>query len=346
MDETGLVGELAKLLGLSVRYLDVAPAPVLPAALDYVADWRAPLPSPNLHFNRVLARMAREDGVDVVLDGEGGDELFALAPFFLADLVRRGRVRQAYALTRRIPGFEGEPTWQQRRSVLVSYAVKGGLPPAARALARVLRPAEGRSARWLSEKSVRLLVDLDERWAWKRESEGPLWWRARVDDLFAQRNRVGVHDVLRRVRGAGLAAAHPLLDDLDLVEFVLRLPPRMLFDATFDRPLLRESVAGLIPDSIRLRSRKSYFDEVFVRSIEKDSQPIQTLLRAPDAMVGAHARLDVVRDFILDAPSDQRNSAWAWVLWRLVAAEVWLQGLEDTEAPRRLAEILYPGVAA
>ena len=42
---------------------------------------------------------------------------------------------------------------------------------------------------------------------------------------------------------------HPLLHDLQLIETVLRLPPRAQFDAIRDRPLLREALNGLIPEA-------------------------------------------------------------------------------------------------
>jgi hypothetical protein len=215
------------------------------------------------------------------------------------------------------------------------FGLKGAAPPSAHALMRRFRGASHYAPAWLTDEAAALEHSTRDPWAWKRV-DAPLWWAERADELTAQRERLGAHDLLRRRnRSFGLEGAHPLLDDLDLVELALALPPELSFDPTLDRPLLRASMDGTLPDSVRLRPRKSTFDALFVRTLGETDRPhLGRLLTAPDAEVRAYVRTDLVRERLLDAPRERRGGAWAWALWRLATAECWLRAQADADFPR------------
>jgi asparagine synthetase B (glutamine-hydrolysing) len=79
-DESALIEQTTRLLGLESRTLAVRPTGVLAAAAEHARRWRLPAASPTLSFQAALLELVLEDGVDTVLDGEGGDELFGVAP--------------------------------------------------------------------------------------------------------------------------------------------------------------------------------------------------------------------------------------------------------------------------
>jgi hypothetical protein len=216
------------------------------------------------------------------------------------------------------------------------FGLKGAAPHVVHALTRRVRGASHYAPAWLTKESAALESWTRDPWAWKRV-DAPLWWAERADELTAQRERLGAHDVLRRRNNAfGLEGAHPLLDDLDLVELVLALPPALSFDPSLDRPLLRASMEGALPESVRLRPRKSTFDALFVQTLDTTDRPhVTRLLTAPDAEVRSYVRADVVGERLLAAPLERRGGAWAWALWRLATAECWLRGQADPEFPRR-----------
>lgn len=341
MDESGLVLELSERLGLSVDVVRVRTTSLLTSALQYLDAWHVPCPSPNVHFMSRLAALAGEQGAAVVFDGEGGDELFALAPFYIADLVRTGRMIRATGFARRLPGVGASLSGRQIRRLLWSYGVKGAAPLGMHRRVRRRRRPELRAPAWLNEGSAKALANVDEEWSWKGRSEGPLWWRSRVDDLVIRRQRIGATDHLRRASSPGTLDAHPLLDDLELVELALRLPPPASFDPDYDRPLLRRAVKGLLPDSIRLRKDKTYFDSLFRDCLEgPDRHAVERFLGAPDARVNAYVRPDVVRSRFLEAPPDRRDGWWAWGTWRLLMLEMWLRSLEDSRFPTLALEQL------
>jgi asparagine synthetase B (glutamine-hydrolysing) len=171
-------------------------------------------------------------------------------------------------------------------------------------------------------------------WDWKR-LPGPLWWRYLADALTAQRERFGVHDFLRRKAAlAGVEGGHPFLDDGPLVDLALRLPPESAFDRDLDRPLLREAMAGIVPDPIRLRPDKSVFNSVFARALDgPDRAPIRRLLADPNAEVNAYVRPERVREHLLDRPPGRTGMRWAWPLWRLAMIECWLRAQANPSFP-------------
>ena len=74
-----------------------------------------------------LLAEAAADGVTTVLDGQGGDELFAVSGFLIADRVAHGRLLSSLRLTRRLPGARGRSDRQLIEAW--RYYVQGGLAP-------------------------------------------------------------------------------------------------------------------------------------------------------------------------------------------------------------------------
>ena len=343
IDESGLVAAVAGSLGVASRTFAVGAGSMVAPGIEYLRRWGVPSVSPNLFVHRPLLEAAREDGVDVLLDGQGGDELFDCAAYLLADRVRKGRFASAAELARRVPGVGDAPSGPVVRRLLREYAFKGALPPGVHAAARRLRP-ERYAPSWLTPEGARLAVETDPVWEWKR-LEGPRWWAHLADAVTAQRERLGAHDFLRR-KGAlgGIEGGHPLLEDLDLVRLVLGLPPELSFDARLDRPLLRAAMAGLVPDAVRLRREKSYFNALFESCLDGvDAALVRSLLDASDAEVRAYTRPEVVRALLLEPPAERRPRGWGWALWRLVGTECWLRAERD---PGFLDRVLEPAASA
>ncbi|MGH2997622.1 MAG: asparagine synthase-related protein, partial [Gaiellaceae bacterium] len=293
---------------------------------------------PTLVFNVPLLQLAARDGVTVMLDGEGGDELFGCSPYLVADLLRRGRRRRALELVRRHPDAGPAPSPRLVQWLVREYGVKGAVPYAVHRAARVLRPAGHYAPDWLTPASAKLYVEGRGEWMWKRAA-GPRWWAYLSDVLTVGRECAGTHDFLRRrAQLAGLESRHPWLDELDLVELVLRLPPHLAFDAGLNRPFVRRALAGLVPDAIRLRADKSDFSPLLIGAIASyDRGLVNELLGGRHVEVRAYTRRDALDALLARAPVRQ-NITWAWQVWRLATTECWLRAQSDPELPRRLLE--------
>ena len=105
-DERELIEATARHTRLSLQPIAFDPAgSMLAPALAHIARWQLPPATPNLFLWQPLMARARELGVDVMLDGEGGDELFGLPAYLIADMLRAGRPHTAWSLAGRIPGM-------------------------------------------------------------------------------------------------------------------------------------------------------------------------------------------------------------------------------------------------
>lgn len=301
-------------------------------ALEWLDAWGEPLAAPGLLIERPLLERARDDGIRAVLDGQGGDELFGLSPYLLADRLRRGRLRAAWRLTARFPDVAAAPAPWKSRAIMRAYGVGGALPwRAHRALLR-LRGHRREDLGWLAPHARALIDDTQARLSWKRDFAGPRWWAFLAHLLTEGRTLDAMPEMQhRRALLVGLEARSPLLD-LELVELMLRIPPELSFEGPLDRPRLRAAMAGRLPDAVRLRTHKSSYAAFMHRSLLRFDLPIfRSLLCDPRAEILRWVRADAIHR-LLERPPDVGEPGWhTWgpQAWSMASAECWLRHQAD-----------------
>jgi asparagine synthase (glutamine-hydrolysing) len=331
-DHCGLVGVERRFLG----------GGALAAAVEFVLVHELPSASPNGFLWRPLLRRAAADGVTVMLDGEGGDEMFGCAPMLIADRLRRIRLRQAVALARRIPGMGDEPPVRWVRRALVAYGVRGALPPR---LHDALRRARSRrdAGDWLRPELRRAHDECYDRWAFKRR-RGPRWRESLVDLVVNVSDALGAHDHFRReAELSGLELRHPFRDP-QLLDTALAIEPSLHFDPYHDRPVARRAMAGLLPDPVRLSERKPHFNAVLADALAIDAAPVRELLGDPRAEVRAYVRPAVLDDRLAAYPTRLAPRDLLTV-WRAVGLECWLRVLAGQEEALRTLGAVRPAPA-
>jgi asparagine synthase (glutamine-hydrolysing) len=325
VDERPLIEAVAAELQLESTLEPFSGGPFLPAAAAFIDEWRVPPASPTLAIQLPLLQTAAAAGTTTLLDGQGGDELFGTPVYLLADELRHGRLRSALALARRLPGVPESARGTVARRAFREFGLKGAVPYAAHRLAGHGRRVERRAPPWFTRSAAAAYRDARSTFEWKRAA-GPRWWAGLLDSVTVQRERSGAHEYLRRRNAlAGIVGAHPLLHDVELIEVVLGLPPRLAFDPVFDRPLLRSALPN-VPAAIRARTAKAFFTPLFLEAVDlHDATAIRTLIEADDAMIRAFVQPELVREHLLDAPAGRRGEERAWALWRTAVAELWLR---------------------
>jgi asparagine synthase (glutamine-hydrolysing) len=221
---------------------------IRPGAEDFWADadrfvWveEEPFHSPNLHTNHRLRRQIRDDGRGVVITGAAGDEVLAgyatdyLRPY-LAALLRQGRLGR----------FAREATHNSEVGPLSAMVML----------------AQAQAARLGIGK-----VDRSRHWHWLRQLTGanarPFIETGTFDAVYAgnlaQRK---MNYWLRSGNKANFSipieSRSPFLDP-SLVDFCAALPPEYLISGGWQKFILREAMAGLLPDDVRLRRVKMGF---------------------------------------------------------------------------------------
>jgi asparagine synthase (glutamine-hydrolysing) len=297
---------------------------MLSAALDHMARWRVPPATPNLFLWQPVLARAREVGVDLMLDGEGGDELFGLAPYLIADRLRAGRLLAAWSLSSRVPGMDRQPGRRVRARVLRHYGLAPLVPSFIQRRRERARIASSDSI--VPPADARALFDLDVAQR-QHLHDGPLWWRFQAKSLIDDRDDfdMGAH-FRRESMDAGIDIRHPLLQDLQLIETALRIPPQAQFDPARDRPLLREGLRTLIPESVRKRHEKSHFTPLVLAGIRTDEPDLIEPLRRADAPVRAYVAAANLERKLAVAPDD-RPMLMAGPLWQVAIANRWLSSL-------------------
>jgi asparagine synthase (glutamine-hydrolysing) len=339
-DESELIDATTRGLRMPSTRMVVRASSVLAGALDYLARWQLPPTTPNMYFWTPLMQEAAAAGIDVMLDGEGGDETFFLSPYLLADRLRRGRLLSAWRLSGGWTRPAAEDSATLRRMRLEHYGIKGAVPPLAHTISRrVRRPLPRYVPGWIRPDVAEMWLTTEQSaFEWKR-LPGPRWWAWLVWAITQSVGPALVYEhAQRRTGGAGIDARHPLVD-VDVVELMLRMPPELSFEPV-NRPLLRDAVSGVLPEPVRTRPAKSTFDESFHAGlIGFDLQVARRLLGDGHAAVAEYVDVPRAVEELLDevpAPGVARMG-WGWRLWRLLTCECWLRTLDDREFPERLA---------
>ncbi len=332
-DERELIEATARQTGLALEQVAFdGPAAVLAPARRHIERWRLPPGSPNLFVWEPVAALARSRGVGAMLDGEGGDELFGLAPFLIADALRRGRLREAWSLAGAIPGVGEHPDPRLRLRALRLFGL-GGLVPARVRQRRRRRAVTRAQGSLLTRQSLLALCDLDREAAGDR-LDGPLWWRSLAADLSGGGEAFDVSGHLRRAAvDGGIDGRHPFLFDRDLVEAILTTPPRLQFDPVRDRALLRDALRGHIPEQVRRRYAKSHFTPLLVAALDgAEGEALATALARPEAPIRAFLQAEPL-DRLLARRGTGMGGGAALQLWRVAVADAWLRALEGDYHP-------------
>lgn len=300
----------------------------LAAAARFIDRWALPPVSPNWFVWESLVERAARERVDVLLDGEGGDELFGCSPAFLADLLRQGRFAALLSTSRAIPGMGAHPPPRWLLRAVRDYGIRGALPARVHGLARRIRGTARKEPSWIAASTRRLLADAERRYEWK-ELSGPRWWAGLVHALVDGPDALGAADQLHREsRMGGVSFVHPWRD-LDLIEHVVAQPPELGFDPDLDRPLARAAMKGALPEAARLNTRKPYFNVLLRDALTGvDRRNVENLILDPPPELAPHLDLAQVRRLLGDSGGPGRILD----LWQLATAAAWVRGLADPSA--------------
>jgi asparagine synthase (glutamine-hydrolysing) len=335
-DERELIEASARHIGLRLTQIALRgrPSALLPS-LAHMQRWGVVPATPNLFIWEPVMEQARSLGVDRMIDGEGGDEMFALAPYLIADMLRRGRPLAAWSLTAIVPGIGHNPDPRLRAAVMRRFGL-GPLLPA--------RVREYRRRRWATRMESSLLKRGDalalaqrEEVSMGRALQGPTWWRMLAQQLAYGREGLDVPGHMRRhAIDEQIDSAHPFLYDVKLLEVALSTPPHLQFDPVRDRPLLRDALGGLIPEQIRARGNKADFTPLVLAGVNAESEAVIKRLQSRNAPIRAFTSTDA-----LDRLLERREPGWhlreAGLVWRVCMVDTWLRACERPEYPGELA---------
>jgi asparagine synthase (glutamine-hydrolysing) len=268
---------------------------------------------------------AREAGVKVLLDGQGGDEVFGgYAKFryaYLATLLRSGRLGR---VVREI----GATLLQGDRYVL---DIRGGyryLPTCVRNFLRLDSVLKGAlRANWDEVLSARSTPA--SRW-WQNtssarngESPGTPLQRIQMDDILVDTLPQLLRMEDRFSMAFSLEARVPLLDH-KLVEYGLSLPDHLKVNNGWSKFAVRQAMRGLLPEQVRLRKSKLGFPVPLRRWLARDLRVQILRLLEDDLHCSRFVDTAAVRRWYKSA-SRTANSESLLGLFRVLSLEMWMR---------------------
>ena len=325
LDEAALAARTARRLGLEHRVLPLTVSP-RDELERLVRHFDQPFADPSAIPSLAVARLAREH-VKVVLNGDGGDEVFGGYRRYLA--ARRADLLHGVlppaaalaALARWLAPAAGSPARRSARGFASRFLRGLALPPGAAYLA------------WTTD----MLLEPDKRPAWLA---GPV--RPTEEAVAALLPRQGGH--LARMRAgdrainlpsdllvkmdmatmaASLEARSPLLDHR-LAEHVARLPAGYLIRRGRLKALLRDAYAGELPPEV-LHGPKRGFEIPLERWLREDlREVVLDTVGSPTARVRSYLAGGLVDGILGGRAFPDRNRGY--LIYALLVLELWLRG--------------------
>jgi asparagine synthase (glutamine-hydrolysing) len=270
-------------------------------------------------------RAAREAGVKVLIDGQGGDEVFGgYAKFRYAYLASLLRSQRFGAAAREIAGM----LRQGDRYVLDIRNGYRYLPPSIRRALGVDSALQG-----IVTGDWKATVTGDStpasRW-WRRalqRANGTGWTllqQIQLDDITLDTLPQLLRMEDRSSMAFSLEARVPMLDH-EVVEFGLSLPDHLKVNSGWSKFAVRQAMAHVVPDTVRLRTTKLGFaapDRAWLTHALRDRI---TELLGGDLRSNRYIDVSALRRWYCSSTGRHANTEAMLGLFRTLSLEMWMR---------------------
>ena len=289
---------------------------------DVIWHQEEPFGSTSVYAQWNVMRLARENRVPVLLDGQGADEMLAgyhtYFNAYLAQLLYAGRLREYRREFNSIRRMTQNPVFSALSFLLPLY---NALPNAVRArlLAGVIKGSilnvqntglinNAFLTKYGVEEQSKLETNLQTA-LWKSEVEYGLKELLRYED--------------RNSMAFSVETRTPFVD-YRLVEFAFSLPACYKIHDGWTKYILRISTEGLLPDKIRWRKDKLGFPTPEVAWMLQNGDRVRAIFAASDFRASAYIdNVRILRDFDSLLSTGSANG-WS-PLWKPLNLELWLR---------------------
>ncbi|MGQ0801879.1 MAG: asparagine synthetase B family protein [Pseudomarimonas sp.] len=300
-DEGQYLAALRGVGGMQLRDLDVSASSPLVAFSELLPALDEPVLLQNLHLWTTVYKAAQGDGVRVVLDGHDGDS--ALGRSASGDAALRAGLQAK-------PGL-GLRVLDQLRGLRQRLRAK---PPAVTVL-DLLAPefahatqAKERMAAAVARRSVAADGDIRDRHIWQLSKGYSGYATERLSSVAAH---------------FGIDPRHPFYD-VRLLSWCVGLPPRLKERDGYSRWVLREQMAGVLPDALRWRAGKTSLSAQFHRAFAgADADLVNALLKQAGGPLAAYVDLAKARA-VWERYQRQPRNQDSTPLWAIATLGLWL----------------------
>lgn len=326
VDERTYALTVARAVGASSHLVFPAPSEFFSSFERMTWHQDMPFGEPTYYAQWRVMQAAHEAGVKVLLDGQGGDEVFGgYAKFryaYFASLLGSGRLVR---LTQEL----GATLLQGDRYVLDIRNGYRYLPPRLRRLFSI-------------DSLVKHALKTDWHRAVSGESTpGTRWWRyvsrngmkdspttvvqrMQVDDIVVDTLPTLLRTEDRSSMAFSIEARVPLLDH-KVVEYGLSLPDHLKVHNGWNKFAVRQAMRGILPDSIRLRKTKLGFAVPARDWLARDLRPQVTDLIDGELRCAKYVEPKVLRRWYHSSEEASAPKEAYLGLFRVLSLEMWMR---------------------
>ena len=316
-DESALAAEVAARARVQHRLVGMQPRDLIETLDTILAEQDEPFQSASILAQRAVMEAARSEGIKVMLDGQGADELLGGYRHYryawLLGLLREHPTAVPRAL-RSLRGFGVGPAVALRQALLEQGRLGAG------GLARY--GADARIPSWVGSR-LGDAAPMPLRGESAGETGGTPLARQLRRAILATSLPALLRFEDRNSMRFGVEARVPYLDHR-LVEAAMRLPDRLRIgpDGT-SKVILRRAVSGLVPDSVRLDRRKIGFAVPQETWLAASATDVRAAFQASRAIAEGFFTREGIDALLSRSPSADGGAA----LWRVLSVERWLRTL-------------------
>ncbi|MCC7549082.1 MAG: asparagine synthase [Burkholderiales bacterium] len=289
------------------------------------------------------ARIAHDEGLRVMLAGDGGDELFGgnqrYADQFVFSLYSRVPVVLRKGLLEPVSALPGASNVLPLRK-LGSYIAQASVPMPGRlqaynAFSR-FGPASIFTPDFLAQVDVGQPAELEERTYNGAPAASLINRMLALDWKFTLADN-DLRKVSSMCEAAGMDVRYPLLDE-ELVDFSLQLPPRYKLKGTQLRWFFKRALEDFLPPEI-IAKKKQGFGLPF-GLWAREHPGLRSL--AYDSMTSLKARgiiAPVFIDRMIEAHRNEHAAYYGSLIWVLMMLEQWFQAHVDRQLQAQLPPV-------
>lgn len=339
-DETGFARTAARHFGAEHHIHMLTPADVLDFIPTVAQSYDEPFGNSSAIPAYYCARLAREHGIDRMLAGDGGDELFAGNTRYLRQLRLAAYQLLPAALRARViePVFDRPSLRRQRWLVgrIARYIEQTGLPMPDRMdrdnVYHAIDPRE------MFTSDVLAAIDVEAPSRMLRDTFAAAPSDQLLQKLMHLDLKIALADndlrkVGRMCAVAGVDVRYPFLDEA-VAEFSARLPPHLLANPFRIRRFYKQAMAGFLPQTI-IRKPKQGFGMPFAEWLKHDTRLRELAHDALTSFKGRGYLKAAFIDRIVSAHGDAARSIFDGMVWDIMMLELWLRGRTTDSGTRQ-----------
>ena len=241
---------------------------------DLVYSQDYPFGSTSIYAQYRVMKTARENGLTVMLDGQGGDELFTGYTPYYATFYHEADKNHDFTL------LENERKYIQNTPMKSVSPKIESLKSFCANVAKTILPY------WAKKILIGVFYGLPSGWVNMDSNPYPTVGFSTLNQMLHVLMTITSLPELLRFEDRNsmrfsIESRTPFADDINLIEYVFNIPSPYKIHNGWSKYLLRESMKGIIPDEIKLRTDKIGFATPEYEWL-KDIKPLLFSANNPD----------------------------------------------------------------